>query len=276
MRMKLALASLASVFALVAMPASVFAGYTPVNRTTFQCITPTDCPGANYVTFNSFTNASNYGDERAFFDAKDASITSAGGYQDSLSVHNGQRIEMRVYVHNNANPAAIGDVAATAHNTQLLVLLPQGARTSQQSAAQISADNANPHYVSDTVDMSGSNPFTLAFDTSAPVMVTYRPNGTGSTVTDTLPGVTFSDAQTMTANMGDWRGCFNYAALITFTAVVNMPTPPTPPAPTPAKPAVASQAKALPNTGAGDVLGIFAGASAAGTAGHYLLARRRR
>lgn len=41
---------------------------------------------------------------------------------------------------------------------------------------------------------------------------------------------------------------------------------------TPATPA----ATALPNTGAGDVLGIFGGASAFGTAGHYLVSRRRR
>ena len=47
--------------------------------------------------------------------------------------------------------------------------------------------------------------------------------------------------------------------------VESVPTPPsTPPATT------------LPNTGAGDVLGIFAGASAAGTAAHAIVTRRRR
>ena len=84
--------------------------------------------------------------------------------------------------------------------------------------------------------------------------------------------------------MGDWNGCFNYSALITFTAVVNMPTPPTPTTPTPtptttpvtpAK-AVTTPAKAVPNTGPGDVIGLFAGASAAGTAAHAVVTRRRR
>jgi LPXTG-motif cell wall-anchored protein len=32
----------------------------------------------------------------------------------------------------------------------------------------------------------------------------------------------------------------------------------------------------LPNTGAGDVLGIFAGASSIGAAGHFIVARKRR
>jgi hypothetical protein len=46
------------------------------------------------------------------------------------------------------------------------------------------------------------------------------------------------------------------------------PTTPTTPAPT--------KASTLPNTGAGDVLGIFAGASAAGTAAHAVVTRRFR
>jgi len=272
MRIKLALASLASL-ALVIFPATAFAGYAPSNRPTFQCITPTNCPGANYVVFNSFTNAVNYGDERAFFDAKDAAITTSGGYQDSVPVHDGETVEMRVYVHNNANPNAIGVAAATAHNTTILVLLPTGAaRTTQEAAAEISASNANPANVSDTVDLTASTPFTVSLDSSSPVMVTYRPNGQGNYVTNTLPNVVFN-GNSWSANVGDWKGCFNYAALITFNAVVHMPTTPTPPV-TPVTPV--SKTTVLPNTGAGDVLGIFAGASAVGTAGHYFVARRRR
>ncbi len=269
MRFKLALAGLMSVFALAIFPTAVFAGYTPASRPTFQCITPTNCPGANYVVFNSFTNAPNYGDERAFFDAKDAAITSPGGYQDSVPVRDGERVEMRVYVHNNANPNTIGATAATAHNTTILVLLPTGAaRTTQEAGAQITASNANPNYVTDTVDLTAGTPFTVALDTSSPVMVTYRPNGVGDYVTNTLPNVTFSGTNSWTSNVGDWHGCFNYSAVITFTAIVHVPTTPTPP--------VTTTTKTLPNTGAGDILGIFAGASAVGTAGHYFVARRRR
>lgn len=47
---------------------------------------------------------------------------------------------------------------------------------------------------------------------------------------------------------------------------------------TPVKPVVkaATTAKALPNTGPGDVLGIFTGASSLGAVGHYIVNRRRR
>lgn len=225
MRFRIAIAGFASLL-LAALPATVFAGYAPANRPTFQCITPTNCPGANYVVFNSFTNAPNYGDERAFFDAKDANITSPGGYQDNTTVYDGEHLELRVYIHNNANPNAIGFDAATAHNTTLQVLLPTSTQTTEEAAAQISASNANPTTVSDTADFNGPRPFSLSFDTSAPVNVTYRPNGQGDYVTRALPSASFSNDWTMNANFGDWHGCFNYAALVTLTAVVHMQSVP--------------------------------------------------
>ncbi|MEK7599713.1 MAG: hypothetical protein AAB462_01620 [Patescibacteria group bacterium] len=221
-RAKIFLASLLAVVTLVGSPLAVYAGYAPSSRATFQCITPTNCPGANYVTFNSFTNAPNYGDERAFFDGKDAGITGAGGYQDSINVRDGQRIVLRTYIHNNANPAAIGEAAATAKNTRMQVLLPTSKKTTNTAASMISADNANPGTVSDTVDFTGGSPFTLAFDTSAPVQVTYRPNGTGDYVTRTVSSAAFTNASTLNATFGDWKGCFNYGALVTTTIVVKM------------------------------------------------------
>ncbi|MBI2591927.1 hypothetical protein HYW36_00385 [Candidatus Saccharibacteria bacterium] len=276
--MKLALTSLLSAVAIVVMPGIALAGFAPADRATLQCISPTNCPGASYVTFNSFTNAPNYGDERAFFDAKDASITSPGGFQDKLTVTHGQRIFMRVYVHNNANESAIGQAAATAKNTRIQALLETNKKTSHVASAAITADNANPATVSDTVELTGANPFTMVFDRNAPVNVTYRPNGTGDWVTRPLPGATFANDQTINANVGDWRGCFEFGALITFTAIVSMDVPKIevppqiPPTPTPPS---AGKPGALPVTGgAGSVLGVFTGVSAAAGAVHYLWGRR--
>lgn len=53
---------------------------------------------------------------------------------------------------------------------------------------------------------------------------------------------------------------------------VTVAAPPVTPPTTPTTP----PATALPNTGAGDVLGLFAGASATGTAAHAIVTRRRR
>lgn len=282
LRTKMVLASLLAVTAPASATLSAYAGYAPSTRPTFQCITPTNCPGANYVTFNSFTNAANYGDERAFFDGKDAGDTSANGYLDKINVHDGQRLTLRVYIHNNANPGAIGEAAATAHNTKMMVLLPTSKKTSNTAGAQISAENANPGTVSDTVDLTGDRPFTTTFDSSQPVQVTYRPNGTGNYVTRTLPSASLVSDHALSANFGDWKGCFEYSALVTMTVVVHMDTPPTPQPPvTPPvvttskpKPPVATPTT-LVNTGPGEVAGIVAAASAVGTIAYRRVLGRR-
>lgn len=268
----LVIAAVAAVTVL-AVPATAIAGYAPSSRATFQCITPTNCPGANYVTFNSFTNAPNYGDERAFFDAKDASITGPGGYQDKLNVKNGQKIVMRVYVHNNANPTVIGEEAAKALNTKLQVLLPTSKKTSHVTGAQISASNANPGIVSDTVDLVGDKPFTVAFDKSAAVNVTYRQNGQGDFVTRQLPNASFANDQTLNADLGTWKGCFEYAALITFTVTVKMDEqPPVTPPETPKT--TTPTPEALPETGAGSVAAIFAAVTIFSAAAYSVVTRR--
>lgn len=59
-------------------------------------------------------------------------------------------------------------------------------------------------------------------------------------------------------------------------AEVNCQTTPTVTTTSAPKPAVKVQATSLPNTGAGDVLGLFTGTSAAGTALHYAVTRRRK
>lgn len=281
LKAKLALTGLFAAAAIVLLPSVAYAGYAPAGRPTFQCITPTNCPGANYVVFNSFTNAPNYGDERAFFDGKSASITGPGGYQDQLNnVKDGDRYVVRVYIHNNANPGLIGESAATSTNTRLMVLLPTSKRTSTHATAQVSADNANPGSVSDTIDFSGENPFTLTFDKSAPVQVTYRPNGTGSTVTKTLSLASFANDSTLNANFGNWKGCFEYSALVTMTVVVHskeIPPPPKPPKPpvTPPETPPQTPPKSLPNTGPGAVLATFLGVSSASALLHQVFVRRR-
>lgn len=282
LRTKRALLSLIAVATIVGLPATALAGYAPSGRPTFQCITPTNCPGANYVVFNSFTNAPNYGDERAFFDGKDNTISGPGGYQDNITVHNGEELVLRVYIHNNANPGAIGFDAATAHNARMQVLLPQTQKTSNFAAAAVSADNANPGTVSDTVDFNGAAPFTMTYDESQPVQVTYRPNGTGDFVTNTLHSASFASDHVLNANFGDWHGCFNYAALVTFKVKVSMPT--TPPPPTPPKPPVTppttppttpAAPTSLVNTGPGSDAAIFAAVTVAGTIGYRLYLSRR-
>lgn len=71
-------------------------------------------------------------------------------------------------------------------------------------------------------------------------------------------------------NVGDLLG--STTEFVHLQAKVNCPAPTPTPTPTPQ----VKSATTLPNTGAGDVVGIFAGASAAGTAAHAIVTRRKR
>ena len=209
-------------------PAVALAGFAPADRPTFQCATSTDCPGPAYVVFNSFTDAINPdapsgGDERAFFEAKDASSSDVmSGFGDNLSVSDGQRILMRVYIHNDANPSILGVQGAKAHNTKVLVNLPSSAASTSIATAFISADNANPVTISDTLTLGGSAPFTMTLDPNSPINLTSRIGGEGDFVTRTFGSVTSSNANTISLNLGDWDGGFKNHGSVTFVAIVHM------------------------------------------------------
>jgi hypothetical protein len=97
----------------------------------------------------------------------------------------------------------------------------------------------------------------------------YNANGG---VIKTLPDTIASSG----VNVGGLNG--STTEFVNFRAKVNCPTPtPTPtPTPKPQTTPAPQSPTALPNTGAGDVLGVFTGASAAGAAAHAVARRVRR
>lgn len=254
-------AAAASTAVALALPVAALASYGPA-RPTFQCVAPSNCPGPNYVTFNSYTNAPNYGDERAFFDGKDAAITASGGFQDVIQVRDGEEVYLRVYIHNNANPGIMAPFTALARNTTVRVLLPTSQKTDNFAAAMISADNATPGTVSDTLTFRGERPFKLSYVPGS-AKFEYRPDGSTWTVSQVPDSIATSGA-----NLGDIKGCFEYSGFVTLKAKVSMPGPtatpqPTQPTPAPAQPAVA---KPLPETGPEAGLAAAAGTGAIGYA----------
>ena len=70
---------------------------------------------------------------------------------------------------------------------------------------------------------------------------------------------------TVSAQVNTDHGNISSSACVKQITVASVPTTPTTPT-----------VKTLPNTGAGDVLGIFTGASSLGAVGHYVVSRRKR
>lgn len=190
-------------------------GYAPSARPTYECVLHSGAceSGVDHVTFNSYTNAPNYGDERPFVDAKPAGDQSKDGYRDRLSVNPGDKITLRVYIDNNAD-------TLPAHDTELMVLLERIRARRVLAAGSISATNAKPRVISDTVEFDSAEPVSLQFDRTERPQVTYRPRPTRSFETKDLPSAYFPDRGVLTAHLGTWPAGFAAGAVITATVLV--------------------------------------------------------
>ena len=226
---------------------------------------------ADHITFNSITDNPDpsIGDERYFISARDNASSNTLTYHKSLNVTDNEEVLIRIFFHNDA----AANLNLVAHNVKAKASLPSTPDTSIVLAAHISASNATPGDVWSTMNMSGARPFTI----------NYEP-GTAKITTQYMSGVPISDSIVTTgatigaqAVNGDVPGCSQFSGFVGFKVRVHMASVPTPPpTPTPQPQPQPQPAKALPNTGAGDVLGAFAGVSAAGTAVHYAVTRRRK
>lgn len=257
----------ATAFTAMVLASAVYAAVTfgPA-RTTYTWANP-----ANHITFNSITDNPAFGDERQFLKSRDLTSPTTD-YATQTQVHDGEDVVLEVYFHNNA----ASNLNLVAKNTQVKFALPSNTASTLSPTAYISADNATPGQVYASADLTSPQPFAISYIPGSAKLYTNYVNGIA--ISDNV----VKDGALIGTNGPDGNvpGCGQYSGYVTIRAHVTVPkTPVTPtptPTPTPVTPTVVTTTKALPNTGAGDVLGLFTGASAAGTAVHYAVSRRRR
>jgi len=256
--------SLKSASSLVAVAAVVLGGSAAVyaaatfgpSRPTFTWASP-----ANYITFNSITDNPTWGDERQLLKVRNATQGS-GSNATATQVTDNEDVLMTVYFHNDAESGL--NLVAT--NTTVKFNLPSGPATTVTPTAYITADNATPHQVYASADLTSSTPFTVTYEAGSAKLYTNYVSGVSVSDNVVNGGALVGSRGTD----GNVPGCAQFSGYVTILVKVHVPTTPTPtPTPTPTTP------KALPNTGPGDVLGIFTGATAVGSAGHYMVSRRR-
>lgn len=213
MILKAITAGVAAVVMAAVVPASVaLAGFFPADRQTYTCTTPTNCVGADHVQFNSFTNNPVLGDERPFF----AGSLNGANVQDRIKVKDGDEIVLRAYVHNNADPALIGQQAAIARNVKIKVLVPTAKQSEQNLVAFVSASNSNPGTINDTMSLYGDRAFTLNY-VNGSALFDHRADGVNMAsekVNDIIVG--------NGASLGDIHGCFKYSGYVTLRVKVVM------------------------------------------------------
>jgi hypothetical protein len=143
-------------------PPLPIAGWGPP-RPAYWCKEPRFCDGADHVVFNSYANAPNYGEERAFVDAKPAAYRVADGFQDVLDVDPGETVLIRLYVNNAAWADRLGDRSGVAVGTEARAEIPFEADTQHNVMGFISATNALPRVIWDGVTLRSNQPTTLHF-----------------------------------------------------------------------------------------------------------------
>lgn len=169
---------------------------------------------ASYVTFNSMTNNPVVGDERTFM--KGAKPGAASFTDPVTGVVDGEEVTVQMYVHNNA--AANLNLKAT--NTTVKVALPTGSKQIQQLTGYISADNANPKTVTDTLDISASNNgyMEIAY---VPGSASYKNNKGTFKLADSI--VTTGAQIGYDQMNGVVPGCEEFSGWVTLRIKVNMP-----------------------------------------------------
>lgn len=180
-------------------------GYSPSQRRSYSCSRAGLCEsGVDHVTFNSYINAPNYGDERPFVDVKREG--SRGPFHDTIRAKAGDHLRLRIYIDNNADEIS-------ARGTTVSVFVQSNRNTRLVVAASITADNAQPRTVSDTVLVQTKQPARLSLHRPLIPKVEYRLREGGEFVTKRLP-VSSPSPWYMTANLGLWEPGFAMSGLV--------------------------------------------------------------
>ncbi len=189
------------------------AEWGPQDRQTYTWANP-----ASSITFNSITDNPVAGDERHFHTANQSGVAN---YTHSLPVTDGETVTLRTYFHNNAS----ADLNLVATNTRVKMLLDKASTptTDQTSVSHISADNAVPGDVWDTVHLTSAQPITLDYqEGSARLTNNIFPSASGGTA---LSDDVITNAGALVgydALNGQVPGCNQFSGWVTIKVVVHV------------------------------------------------------
>lgn len=171
------------------------------------------CGSLTGPVFNSFINTPSYGDERAFFDARRSDQTAAGSFKNVLSnvTEGSQEVVLRTYVHNNAN-VSTNATNGVAKNTKVRIALPTATGQALRARSYISADNATPKLIEDTVDLTASEEFSIQYIPGSAMLYNNGPFKNGVKLSDSIiNGGALIGHDNLNGNM---PGCFEYEAVV--------------------------------------------------------------
>lgn len=175
------------------------------------------CGSLEGPEFNSFINTPSYGDERSFVDGRRTDVTDR--YRNVVDyVNEGpQEVEIRAYVHNNANQSTNASGLGIAEETTVRFDLPEAEGNVLRARGYISAKNASQ--VEDTVDFRGSGDFTVEYIPGSAKLTNLGPFKNGVQLSDDI--VTTGAKIGYDKLDGNLPGCFDYHGVVTIRVKIN-------------------------------------------------------
>jgi hypothetical protein len=184
----------------------------PGDRATF-----TEDKPAGYITFNSITDDSDYGDERNFVLVKDAENTQAGGFVDVLNAEDDHTYLVRVFVHNNAAE----NLNLVAENVRLSVGITTGLTKNGEIEVRLNSSNADPKEIWDEVNLKADTEFQIAYVLNSGRYYTNANDSSAFALGNEI--VTSKDGALLGYDKLDGMilGCYQYTGIATFEVKVN-------------------------------------------------------
>ncbi len=206
---------LAVFVAVLALGGSVLA-WGPSDRATFTKNSP-----ASYVTFNSITDQTPYGDERNFMVVREAGTSNK--YTDEVTVQGGKEYEVYVHFHNNASASLNASGQGISKNTKLRINQDSiiKANSNLRITGIISADNASPKEVWDETFLTSKEDVAVRY-----VQGSATVHSLGAVNGQKLPNDLFGASGTFLGYdslNGQLPGCNEFAGYVTYRLKVDKP-----------------------------------------------------
>lgn len=220
--------------------------------------------------FNIHAGEQNFVQIRKNMNNDNKVLPATNPYSDSVNAacSVGEKFDINTFIHNGANDEFNdnGNGTAVAHDVTLAMSAPLNQKQKNFTfSSTVTGKDKNGAAItpaSDSTKLNCASDVELKL-VAQTVNVYSAPygwrQGSDSAVNGTMP------IGSPNFGSGELYGCFQYIVVIVYTVEVK-PVPPTPtPTPQPKPPVTV-----LPNTGAGDVLGIVGATTVAGAAAHSL------
>ena len=201
---KKVVAAVALAVAVVGITGVAIAGFGP-DRPTKQWFS--GVTGFDHVTYNSFIGIQGKGDERDFLEG--VQVGRDANWQDPVNNVEAGEVEVKLYMHNNADTSLNASGVGVAKNVTARVEIPGGKTQVKDLKGFIGASNATPTSIFDTLTLTGANGGTFELE---PVI------GSGKLIENgvVIGTVDVNQLVTTGVNLNDQNGCSQYVREITF------------------------------------------------------------